>query len=74
MALVREAINENIWDVVNGLVLVNEVNGVKQIISVDTINGQKVRTFAETKRTEKVAEVFPNGLPAGMNIAFISVA
>lgn len=53
MALVREVINENIWDAVNGIVLVNEVNGVKQIISVDTINGNKVRTFAETKRTRK---------------------
>lgn len=53
MRLAAEAINENIWDAVNGLVLVNEVNGIKQMISVDTINGKKVRSFVETKRTEK---------------------
>ena len=74
MRLAAEAINENIWDTVNGLVLVNEVNGIKQMISVDTINGKKVRSFVETKRTEKVKEVFPNGLPAGLNVVFVSVA
>ena len=57
MTLAAEVINENIWDAVNGLVLINEVNGVKQMISVDTINGKKVRSFVETKRSEKVKEV-----------------
>ena len=43
------------------------------MISVDTINGKKVRSFVETKRSEKVKEVFPNGLPSGMNVVFVSV-
>lgn len=73
MTLAAEVINENIWDAVNGLVLINEVNGVKQMISVDTINGKKVRSFVETKRSEKVKEVFQNGLPSGMNVVFVSV-
>ena len=50
MTLAAEVINENIWDAVNGLVLINEVNGIKQRISVDTINGKKVRSFVETKQ------------------------
>lgn len=74
MALVREATNDNIWDAVNGLVLVEEENGIRRMISIDTINGRKVRNLVETKHTEKVKEVFPNGLPAGMSMVFVSVA
>lgn len=73
MALVSEAVNKNVFDAVSGLVLVNKVNGVEQMISIDTINGEKVRSFDKTECKEKVKEVFPNGLPRGMNVVFISV-
>lgn len=74
MESITKAINENGWDAVSGLVLVNKVNGVKQMISIDTINGEKVRSYDKNECKEKVKEVFPNGLPRGMNVVFISVA
>lgn len=71
--------SEKIWDAVDGIVLVKEINGCKQRISIDTINGKKVRCFANPSTQaadvkEKVDAVFPNGLPEGINAIFVSVA
>lgn len=74
MTSITKAIDENVWDAANGLVLVNKVNGVEQMISIDTINGEKVKSFDKAECKKKVKEVFPNGLPRGMNVVFISVA
>lgn len=73
MAAETNVINENVWKAVSGLVLVNKINGKEQMISIDTINGEKVRSYDKTRCKEKVKEVFPNGLPCGMNVVFISV-
>lgn len=77
------AINE--WDMTDALVLTQEVNGVIRRISIDTINGQKVRGYGYNYRNKNeeaiqseidknVESVFPLGLPKGISATFISVA
>lgn len=70
--------SEKFWSAVDGIVLEKEVNGCKQRISIDTINGAKVRCLSGSdKRVDeikgKVDVIFPNGLPDGVNAVFISV-
>lgn len=50
VAPAQMATPDEIWDIVNGVVLTVEVNGHKQRISVDTINGKKVSVFVDVKR------------------------
>ena len=71
--LAAEAINENIWDAGHSLVLFEEVNGNAQRISIETVNGKKVRNYVDRNVSQKVEELFPNGLPKGMNVVFISL-
>lgn len=73
MTLAAEAINENIWDAGHSLVLFEEVNGNAQRISIETVNGRKVRNYVDRNVSQKVEELFPNGLPKGMNVVFISL-
>ncbi len=72
MTLAAQA--ENIWDACNSLVLFNEVDGAKQRISIETVNGKRVRSLVDTNVSKNVKELFPNGLPSGMNVVFVSFA
>lgn len=74
MTLAATLTNENVLNTFDGIILVNEINGAKQMISVDTINGKKVRNIVNAERSEKVSEIFPQGLPAGMDFMFVSLA
>ncbi len=68
------AATKNIWDVYNSLVLVNEADGTKQKISIETVNGKRVRSLVDTNVSQNVKELFPNGLPSGLNVVFISLS
>ena len=65
---------KNIWDVYNSLVLVNEADGTKQKIYIETVNGKRVRSLVDTNVSQNVKELFPNGLPSGLNVVFISLS
>ena len=66
---------EEIWDLINGVVFTMEFNGHQQRVSIDTINGKKVRSLAnnDNQIKEKVKVVFPDGIPTCINAKFICV-
>ncbi len=72
--LAARSINENVWDLDNNLVFCNELNGFTRMISIETINGRRVKNSYKADTQKKVAELFPNGLPKGMNVLFVSFA
>ena len=41
--LAARSINENVWDLDNNLVFCNELNGFTRMISIETINGRRVK-------------------------------
>lgn len=72
--LAAKSINENVWNSDKNLVFVNELNGLNQMISIETINGVRVKNSHSVETQKKVVELFPNGLPNGMNVVFVSFA
>jgi len=50
IAPAQMATAEEVWDIINGVVLTVEINGHKQRVSIDTINGKKVSVFVDIKK------------------------
>lgn len=66
---------EGIWDILNGVVFTMDVNGHNQRVSIETINGKKIRTLVsnDNQMKDRVKAVFPEGLPTCINAKFICV-